>query len=183
MDALAEYVEKSMEVWAPLSTQYGESSATARARYESIATDISAVVRDPSNAPLPGLTRWETALVLANLAGFEGYYWAFVDDGRCNDAAVPKDPRGDCDNREAFSLWQIHPDRLPLGMKYTGAQLVADRKVAIRVALEIARVSMKRTGGTLTMYTGESLRGPHPLADVRLERAIARGKSSPFVAP
>jgi len=197
-DRLTTYVLSVMNGWTHAVSQMPVAD------YEAVASDIAqAVILEPEG-PLtcdtfaapdgkrclwgPG---WNTdhakAVLLATLGYWEGArYAAYVDEGKCQDDAWRKTPEGvrlmhlggDCDHKNAHSLWQIHPiiDRqAPLYALCNRDAVDGSRLGAARCALSIAASSI-RSSGTLTSYTGEFW-GEHPKADIRLDfaqRAIAK---------
>jgi hypothetical protein len=163
--------------------------------YDAVARDIANVASDASEQPIWGddVTRAKTAIVLTALAFFESRFWRFVDEGICNgrDSSRVR-ALGNCDGGYAYSLWQIHPeDGLVLvgdgwahardvrGVRevITGKMLIADRTLAARVALHIARRSI-RAGAGLCQYTGEL--GPCPKGNTRLGFALRWVARHPF---
>lgn len=125
------------------------------------------------------------AILLASLAFYEGGFLAYVDDGRVNSGkwreqafknGITWSPNIS-DDGEAFSLWQIHPEK---GIMLTdngewkhsegavtdtqgnrkpgvviGPDLTKNRKLAVRVALAFVRKSLRLTH-SLVGYTGET---------------------------
>jgi hypothetical protein len=197
MEAFTQALLLAMKTWVPLA-QHSEPEPETLARYESIAEDISAIARDEAEPPILG-SRALSALVLANIAALETSYSKFVDDGTCNQKDFVPDRRGSCDDKHAFTIWQIHtgsglmlsgdgltsafyasidarehPERV-----WTGKRLLGDRKAAARVALHIVRVSIRETK-TLCQYTGEDCKGEMPKAKIRLGRAIAYAATHSF---
>lgn len=194
------YLVAAMLSWSPAKDHAPDTEAETTARYTAIADDIAAVVQDSSEGAIfkddPAKAR--TALQLAGVAFFESRFWSYVDTGKCNDREWrAKQPTSTslCDGGLAWSLWQIHTrftngraavlDGIALdgdGWKhdssgFVGKQLLADRKLAARVALHMLRASLAR-GGTLCGYTGET--GPCPKAVARLSLAKAYLAKHPF---
>jgi hypothetical protein len=187
------YTLTAMLTWVPLArhARLDPSEDATRARYESIATAIVHVVLDPAEAPLyreptDDAGRARSALLLAVLAWFEGNYLARVDEGRC----LPKE----CDNGAAVTLWQLHPDGgfvlrgdvysyhriFPTLDSIGPVELLADREVAARVALHIARESLQHHAG-LCRYTGEGAKGEGcPKANDREGNATRYFRAHPF---
>jgi len=205
MQNLITYIFAAMLSWIPVRnlTPYGETEDEAKTRLHSIAEDIVAIALDPGEPPVFARAdgRVKTALLQAAIASMETGYQKFVDDGSCNRADYRADRRGDCDGRHAFSLWQIHvagggyvlledgtltsrmyasKDVLDAHALVGGAEMIADRKVAARVAQRIERESLKYHG-SLCAYSGEScMDDRHPKAKARLERATAYYAAHPF---
>jgi hypothetical protein len=193
-DPLEAYLLQAINAWAPPRVMPDKDGS----HYVAIARDIVEVVLDPAEAPIWD-ERWKSATLLAGIAFFESHFWKHVDDGRCNDNAWREGEgkkltlvTGNCDGGWATSMWQIHAyDGIALtedggwigawgakGRKLLyGKDLIADRRVAARVALHIARASLKRSG-TLCGYSGEN--DGCPKARVRLEFAKAWMRSHPF---
>lgn len=184
-DAMEAHVLKMMKTWAPARSMPNHDIS----HYPFIARDITDVVL--SEPPLwPGDTdRWRTAVLLTTMAFWEGHFWVHVDDGSCNDGVWRKTKAGvtrmattgDCDGGWAVSLWQIHPEGGIVltddggwkhlwdapGSKAIGSkEMLADRRLAARVALHMLRKSLRMSGG-LVGYTGEGS-CPCPKAQARL---------------
>lgn len=198
MHQLITYLLVAMTAWVPVRnlTAWGESKEDVLARYESIANDVASVALDPDEPPVftGAAGRTKTALLVMSVASFEGGFQKFVDDGECNDSRFSADRRGGCDGGRAYTIWQLHArefgggfvllsdGRLSSARYATAAELashevlgpaalIADRKVAARVAQRLLRQSLK-TWGSLCSYSGESCEpGRHPKADARLDRA------------
>jgi hypothetical protein len=182
---LVRYLLVAMFAWSPAKEHPSETAAEVGSRYTGIAIDIAEVALDPAEPPVfPGrFGRERTALLLNSLAFHEGRYFSFVDRGECNQPGFKADRRGTCDNGRAFSLWQIQAGRgLVLNgttwswwtirtdaSPITGPDLIQNRQLAARVALHMARASLK--SGSLCVYTGESCKGAHPNADARWSTA------------
>jgi hypothetical protein len=205
MQNLVSYIFVAILSWIPVRnlTPYGESENDAKARLHSIAEDIVTVALDASEPSVFAHAdgRVKTALLHAAIASMETGFQKFVDDGSCNQAGYVADRRGDCDGRHAFSLWQIHvsgggyilledgtltskmyaaPGVLASHAVIGGSELVADRKIAIRVAQRIERDSLKYHG-SLCAYSGEScMDDRHPKAKIRLDRAMAYYATHPY---
>lgn len=205
MENLISYIFIAMLSWIPVRnlTPYGESEAEVKTRLHSIAEDIVTVALDPNEPSTFGRSdgRVKTALLQAAIASMETGFQKFVDEGACNKRGYVADRRGDCDGGHAFSLWQIHvagngyilledgaltskmyatPDMLRSHQVIGGAELIADRKTAIRVAQRIERDSLKNYH-SLCAYSGEScMDDRHPKAKVRLERAMMYYANHPF---
>ena len=205
MQSLIQYIFAAMIAWTPLQslTSYGETVDQVRARYLAIASDIATGAMSPDEPPLfSGPSgRARTALLLASIGSFEGGWQRFVEEGDCNKDGFHADRRGNCDGGHAFTSWQIHvphggflfvngrlsntiyasayskehPDDV-----ITGQKLLADRKLAIRVAEQLIRETSSRDC-LLCGYSGESSHGAHPKADARLNRAKAYWASHPYV--
>lgn len=186
--------------WTP------DSEDVTLARYEAIASDIATVATDPTEPSLYAgeQTGARTAVALATMAFFESKFWTVVDDGSCNAPswravhAKKGSPRESfCDGSLAFSIWQIHPS-FGIGHKpggilllddggyrldatgIKGAELIADRKLAARVALHMLRRSM-RDHGSWCGYTGESSLSGCPKAKIRRNFADRWWREHPFV--
>lgn len=204
MTPLAKYILKAMLTWSPAAYLPGKDAS----HYDAIAEDIAAVASDPSEKSLfdDDPDRVKTALQLAGVPALESNYWKTIDNGTCN-GLHPEDTAGlellrkagmDCDSHAAFSIWQIHVGKglWLMGETYTsmggtgdpitGAKLIADRRLAARLALHIMRASLRAKIG-LCGYSGEKYREEAPdhgcpLAAKR--QAIARDylKAHPFVS-
>jgi hypothetical protein len=208
LEAITIYILGAMTSWIPIGnlTYWGETEEQARARLESIASDVATVATDggEKSAFAGPLGRVKSALLLSSVASMESGFQKFVDDGTCNKPDYQADRRGGCDGHHAFSIWQIHvagegfvllEDGSLSSKMYssketierlgvvTGKELIADRKVAARVALRIMRDSLKNYG-SLCAYSGEDCApGRHPKADARLDRAKAYLARHPFEMP
>jgi len=117
--------------------------------------------------------------------------------------------RMECDGGSAWSIWQIHlynfviKDGTLVQARFlvqsakqedrdwiaahssdviTGAQLVANRKLAAWIAYALMRGSF-HNHRNLCEYTGESCTGSHPLATQRFERAVNYKTAHPFTLP
>jgi hypothetical protein len=165
MHALASYLIAALLAWCPVARQSRmETADEAKVRYAAIAQDISAVVFDEAEPPLytGDRARERTGLILAALAVQESALRRDVDLGVCRQG----DARGDSDSCHAFTLWQIHANDNGgivtdgTGLRFIGTMspewqqahwfdvlrgvdLVRDRKLAARVALHMARVSVQ----------------------------------------
>jgi hypothetical protein len=206
MTQLIQYIFVAILSWVPVAnlTPYGETEDEVKARLHSVAEDIVTVAMDANEPPVFARAdgRVKTALLHAAIASMETGFQKFVDDGSCNRADYHADRRGDCDGRHAWSLWQIHisgngyilQDDGSLGsamyapvfakehpeLVIQGPQLVADRKVAIRVAQRIERTSLRQFH-SLCAYSGESCEDDrHPKAKVRMDRAVDYFTRHPF---
>ncbi len=133
MENLVAYLVAAMVSWVPFHAQpTSESSAQARAHYESIARDAASVAFDEAEAPLfdgPD-ARAETALLMLSVASFESSYRAKVDDGA---------HRGD--NGHSYCLMQIRVGAGVTREGWSGHQLVEDRKLCFFAGLHILRAS------------------------------------------
>lgn len=108
LQTLTLYILGAMNTWTPpkvlVQTKRDPTEEKVRARYESIATDISKVALDPDEEPRykGANARTKQALLYAALAGLESRYRGDVDEGRC--------PKMECDAGYAWTLWQLHPE-------------------------------------------------------------------------
>jgi hypothetical protein len=118
----------AMFAWAP---PLG-SRETERARYTEIATDLVAVVYDPTEQPLfyGDDGRAKTALVLASIAAHESTFRVEVDQGR---------KRGDSGN--SWCLMQMHVGAGKTVEGWAGEDLVKDRRKCFAAGLHIAQWS------------------------------------------
>ncbi len=158
--------------------------------YESVANDVATVVLSEEEPELfiDDLNRTKTGLLMISIARFESNFIRRIDEGKCY--------ANECDNGNAFSMWQIHPIHgivlTPTSyMYYTrevshdeniirGIDLVKNRQLACKTAMHFARVSLAKYK-SLCMYTGESCKtGRHPMADVRLSTALSYEKTHPL---
>lgn len=164
---LASYLDAAMTAWVPPAAQ-PEGEDAAKARYAAIAQDVAAVVSDPDEPPLfeGDNDRHRTALLLLSIASYESSFFARVDEGRC----LPRE----CDAGHAFGLFQVQPARgIALdgdGWRYDsrgfhGRDMVRDRRIAIRVALHLARGphDPRWTGGDRTARA-DTWAAAHPFA-------------------
>ena len=133
MESLVTYLVAAMVAWVPFYAHpRTESSEDVRARYESIAHDISSIALDESEAPLfdgPN-ARAETALLMLSVASFESSFRKTVDDGI-----------GRGDGGRSYCLMQIRVGHGVTREGWTGAQLIEDRKRCFRAALHMLRAS------------------------------------------
>ena len=196
---LAAYVLTMMNTWASPKEQvkFGESLEEAETRYSSIADDVAEVVLD--EAPIFSESnggRVKTAALMTSLGFNETRFWKYVDAGLCNDREWRRSIEGKriitsyghCDGGLAWSMWQVHIYGKGFNVNgdlIDGPKMIADRKAAIRIALRIARQSMKV--GNLCAYTGEtnadgSCTERHPKADHRLDFATRYFVKHPIVS-
>lgn len=207
IEALTHYILTAMLSWTPIQnfTMHGEAEDHARARLQDIASDIASVFTDSNEAPVfSGPTgRVRSALLLASIGSFEGGWQQFVEEGDCNKTGYKADGRGSCDGGFAFTSWQIHiagGGFLYVGGRLTnvtyerqyakdhpneiinGNRLVADRRIAVRVAKDLIIETAGRDC-LLCGYAGESSLQAHPKADARLQRAKDYWARHPFVDP
>jgi len=189
-----------------------EDEADARARYESIADDIVEIAFDDTLKPLftGDDGRLKTALALTAVPSLEGGFHKWVDDGTCNTAKFQLHlGHVECDGGHAWSIWQLHmynyvikdgeltqaqylqnslkPEdrdwmRAHQGEIITPQQIVADRKLAVKIAYYLMYYSLHNFH-SLCAYSGERCDGSHPLADHRLSRGIDYLRAHPFVVP
>lgn len=207
MQSLIQYVFVAILAWVPVRnlTPYGESESDARARLHAVAEDIVTVAMDAAEpATFTGTDgRIKTALLQASIASLEAGFQKFVEDGTCNTPGYVPDRRGNCDGGHAFSLWQIHvfgggylllEDGLLQTTQFArgyasahpdevvrGQNLIADRKIAARVAQRLERSSLKNYH-SLCAFTGEPCGdGEHPKALARFDRAKDYFAKHPYV--
>lgn len=161
-----------------------ETAEQRSARYAEIAADIAAVTYAPTAPVLYGgpRARAHTAALLVAVAVLESGLAADVDRGPCYRGRDGRGPR--CDRGRSASCWQI---RLEPGERtregWTQADLFADRRKAIRVALRLMRGSfgLARARGRLDNMSPaeietrllDSYAGPggHKLGAARLKLA------------
>lgn len=161
-----------------------ETPAAREARYQAIAADVAAVVYEPGAPVLYAgpRARAHTAALLVAVAVLESGLAADVDLGPCYRGRDGRGPR--CDRGRSASCWQI---RLEPGERtregWTQADLFADRRKAIRVALRLMRGSfgLARARGRLDNMSPaeietrllDSYAGPagHKLGAARLKLA------------
>lgn len=179
---LAAYVEQRIRAWSPARIPMVDLTGLAQ--------DIAAVTLSETRVWPDDDSGARTAIVLASLAYFEGARFAqYVDDGRCqrwghhvwkkhhlDDEARKYRPFGMCDGGFAQSLWQVHAGSAE-GLRYDMNTLL-DRRFAARVALGIARRSIRATS-TLRYYTGEWA-GDDPKARDRLQFALRELAAHPM---
>ena len=209
MQNLIQYIFIAILSWVPIRnlTPYGETEDEARARLHSVAEDIVTIAMDKSEPSVFARAdgRVKTALLQASIASMETGFQKFVDTGDCNQANYRADRRGNCDGGHAFSLWQIHvfgggylllEDGTLGSVMYSpsvaqahpewiikGADLVSDRKKAIRVAQRSERASLNQFH-SLCGYSGEHCEdGEHPKAKARFDRAVEYYQKHPFTDP
>lgn len=123
-DALKAYLLDTMRVWAPAQNQPEQDISN----YESIAEDITTgmLSREEPAFWKDDTTKGKSALLVTSIGYWEGHYWKFVDDGRCNSAKWLKSregarltgPKATCDGGHAYSIFQIHPDRGGIALDY-----------------------------------------------------------------
>jgi len=209
LEALTKYLVAAMLAWSPAVFMPGKDVS----HYEGTARDVAEVVLEETEKPLfapttAGADRAKTALLLVALAYKESSFWPSIGDGTCNgkhpelkEALRLLAAAGmTCDGGHAFTFWQIQPGKgLWLtgdfytsmggtGPAITGDDLLADRKLAARTALHIARSSFHATK-TLCGYSGERYDekkdGDHGCRLAWEREKLARDwwKEHPFVPP
>jgi hypothetical protein len=202
--ALADYVLEAMTAWKKPGRD---------------AVSYSDVARDIASACIASEPLWSNdtkgvrcAILLASLAFYEGGFLAYVDDGRVNDGkwreqafkkGITWSPNIS-DDGEAFSLWQIHPEKGIVltddgEWKHTegvvtdtqgnrrpgvviGPDLTKNRKLAVRVAIAFVRKSLRVTH-SLVGYTGETAATGYGKARSRELFASNWVKRHPFNTP
>lgn len=185
-----EYVLVAMREWAPSNTIVETHS---QQHFSAFAKDLVTVALDPGEPSLFSNDAYKakSAVLLATIAYFEGHFWDYVDDGRCN-----HDPdnkllvNGHCDHNKAFSLWQLHVDNGVVitedglwawnlqGNGIKGDDIINDRKLAAKLAMHMLRSSLKYTH-SLCEYTGE--RKPNCVkAKQRMDFAVKYSTKHPF---
>jgi hypothetical protein len=181
--------EASVE-WIPPAPVAGwETKQEADQRRLTIAADVAAVAFDPAEQPLfasPGgdhASRANTALFLASIARYESGYDVRVDRGHCE--ALPGGLKaGWCDNGNAYSLWQHNIGNGKTSDGWTKADLVADRRKAVRAALHALQISAKACGksyGGADAYSAyaQGFCGPSEKMRERLRGATSWAKDHP----
>lgn len=181
MKSLAAYLLKAALVWQPTA------DVADIARYTSLAEDVAAVVEDASEPPLfkDDFTKVKSGLLVMSTARYESRFAVNVDTGHCK--------KWECDGGIAYTMWQIHPMQ---GLKFdgdmwtystasdriTGAAMIADRKLAAKMALHMIRHSMKQAQ-SLCIYIGEPCGkgAKHPKADARMNSAVIFLRENPYV--
>lgn len=123
-DALKDYILGTMREWAPAANQPDQDVSN----YESIAADIAtgALAREEPPFWKDDTNRGKTALLVCSIGYWEGHFWKFVDDGRCNSPKWLKSkeglhltgPKATCDGGHAYSIFQIHADRGGIALHY-----------------------------------------------------------------
>lgn len=208
MDPRVTWLVTAMKTWSPDYLMPHKDVS----HYESVAQDVFDVVTDPAEPALPlagaDPTKVKTMLQVLGVARMESSFWPSVDDGTCNglhpektdDIDLLKKAGMNCDSKAAWSLWQIHTD-FPYskglwltaegittmggtGPAITGPDLIKNRKLAVRVALHLMRMSIKAKIG-LCGYSGEkySETAPDhgcPLAEKRVAVARDYYKEHPY---
>lgn len=161
------------------------SPGLAQGRRDSISRDIAVVTLSEERAFDDDANGQKTALLLTSLAYYEtGKSWAsWVDDGRCNDPSwrvmhAGWLKGGGCDDAKAWGMWQVHA---PGDDPVIGRTYVAHRRTGIRVALTIARKSL-RAGIGLCGYSGETPPAC-PFGEHRLKAALGWATKFPFNPP
>jgi hypothetical protein len=152
MTPLATYLLGALLAWSPARTHKTETIAQWHDRAAAIASDVADVVTAPTEPSCGSCATLGLRLLAVGLE--ESNFDLLVEQGRCTPHT--------CDEGYAWSAWQIHPDGgLTLdGARYrsaagrphawllehfaevvTAPMLVADRKVAARMALHMWRTS------------------------------------------
>lgn len=155
----------------PAFPGWAETAEQRSARYLSIAEDIALGL---SEYTAPEQKR--LGAVLVAIAWLESGFSPDVDIGPC---FRPKPISLRCDGGNAFSMWQLRVGAGATSEGWTGADLQADRRKAIRVALRLIQHSRKacaRFGpeASLRAYaSGSCERGQAASAErVRLARRL-----------
>jgi len=133
MDSLVSYLVAAMIGWVPLHAHgHAETADELRARYESIARDVTAVAFDEAESPLFGGSegRTQTALLMLSVASYESGYRKKIDDGQSLG-----------DHGRSFCLMQIRVGAGVTREGWSGPDLIADRRRCFRAALHILRSS------------------------------------------
>ncbi len=130
IDALAAWLLSAMISWNP-PAQHREGEKVAQERYASMAQDFASVALDAEEPPLfEGPTgRAQTALLVASVASSESGYRRDVDSGAT---------RGDHGRSWCILQVQVYGHTPE---KWTGEELVQDRKRCIRAGLHRMRES------------------------------------------
>jgi len=159
---------------------WDETVEVRRRRYESIASDLAAVVYDPDVRPLyPGPRgRAQTAALLLAIAVEESGLARDVDLGPCYRGSSGTGPR--CDRGRAFCLLQVHADGIGGRTRegWTGGELFDDRRKCFRAGLSLARSSFGAAAGAdpthrLDAYAGGHSNAAHMAGKKRLDLADA----------
>lgn len=116
-----------------------ETHADARARYESVAADIAAVVNEESEPPLfeGPAGREATAMLLTAIAWHES--------GFRKDVETCHGPRSKGDHGRSIGLFQIIQG--PNREGYSAKEICADRKLQVRLGLHALRRAKDFCGG------------------------------------
>jgi hypothetical protein len=147
-DPMTRWLEERMEALAPVERVVAvpplpgwvETAEQRRARYHGIATAIVEAVVDPA-AQLPyrgPRARERSAALLLAIAYKETMFAPDADLGPCYRG--PRH-RARCGGGTSASVWQIELGRGRTEEGWTQADLFADRRKAVRVALRLARQS------------------------------------------
>jgi hypothetical protein len=203
MIKLTQYLVAAILTWSPARNHPDETPLDYELRVREIADDIAAVTRSEPSPFEDDSEKVKSAVLLASLAFWESNFQIWVDDGTCTSAEKMRawvahhftGWNGACDGTIAVSMWQIHPELgfvlIPDGGwrwrtssdteqdVWTRRDLLHSRRAAARVALHLARQSLKNGAG-LAQYTGEL--GPTPKAAVRLEFARRYWREHPVTA-
>ena len=125
----------------PALPGWAETADQRLERYRSIADDIAAVVLDDEEVPVvPGPRgRVVSAALLVAVSYYESLWSPDVDRGPCYRGREGGHRR--CDGGASASIFQIHVGTGRTAEGWTRADLFADRKRAVRVALRLLRQS------------------------------------------
>lgn len=194
VEAMKDYLLVAMKAWSPARTMPHKDIG----HYDAIATDIASVVLSPSEPTLfvGDDDKHRTAILITTLAFFEGRFLTYVDNGDCNDRGWRKEAwkkkqiwaPNICDGGYAYTLWQIHDEggiELSNGEwtykfgSVKGADMVANRQLAVTTALHFVRKSLRVSHG-LCGYTGDD---GCSKATTRMRFAHAWLEHHPFAAP
>jgi hypothetical protein len=123
-EALKDYLLSAMREWAPAQNQPEQDTSN----YEDIAGDIAAgmLLKEEPAFWKDDANKGKSALLVTSIGYWEGHYWKFVDDGRCNSSKWLKSregarltgPKATCDGGFAYSIFQIHADRGGIALDY-----------------------------------------------------------------
>jgi hypothetical protein len=175
--------------WVPTAAVAGwENKEQANVRRLAIAADIVAVSFDAQEQPVFAsgtdfLSRANTAMFLASIASYESGYDVRVDMGHCE--ALPGGTQaGWCDSGNAHSIWQHNIGNGKTLDGWTKADLVTDRRKAVRAALHALHHSVKTckgyTGADAFSVYAQGFCGPSPKMRERLSRATGYAAVTPF---
>ncbi len=181
MHALMTYILSAMMAWAPVAGHdYYASREDTTERYEAIAHDLAEVALDPEEPPLFGgpQGRAQTALLMTSIAFFES-------GGFRRDVDLGFGPRSKGDSGKSWCLMQINVGDGKTAERWTGRDLVEDRRKCFRAGLGRIRQSFALCHALplvdrLSGYTKGRCEAADDASRRRLTRAMDFWEEHPF---
>jgi hypothetical protein len=163
----------------PAFPGWAETAEERAARYESIASDLAAVVYAPETRPLYSgrRARARTAALLVALAFKESGFAPDVDRGPCVKIRDPKTGYARCDGGASACMLQVRTGAGTTLEGWTREELFADRKKCFTAGMNAARrsfVACARLGldSLLNVYASGTCERGGPQGKERLDLAL-----------